>query len=164
MLTASVADAVRAGQAPARQLRGQSGTLQCFAQSIIFLRMDHFSILVRTAPADCWHCGAETEIVSSIRIVRGPDHAECSVSDLTDHPGPSRDIAEIVKDRVSVGEIKLRFSKTAGYDYLSNGCAHCDALFGDFFEVRTRNFEQPLAEFIPADTEGWADVFDGLEP
>jgi hypothetical protein len=33
----------------------------------------------------------------------------------------------------AIGSIKDRFSKTAGHDYFSQGCAHCDALFGDFF-------------------------------
>lgn len=31
-----------------------------------------------------------------------------------------------------IGQVKKRFSKTAGGSYLSHGCYYCDALFGDF--------------------------------
>jgi len=33
-----------------------------------------------------------------------------------------------------IGEIKLRSSKAEKKVYLSNGCIHCDALLGRFFE------------------------------
>lgn len=35
--------------------------------------------------------------------------------------------------RHRVGAIKPRYSRTVGYWYLSNGCADCDAIFGNFY-------------------------------
>lgn len=35
--------------------------------------------------------------------------------------------------QLKMGAIKNRYSKTAGGSYLSFGCAHCDAIFGNWF-------------------------------
>jgi hypothetical protein len=35
---------------------------------------------------------------------------------------------------VGIGSVKRRYSRTVGAKYLSNGCVHCDALQGAFFD------------------------------
>ena len=41
---------------------------------------------------------------------------------------------------IGLGAIKRRYSKTVGGSYLSFGCPHCDAIFGDWFvRQETRN-------------------------
>jgi len=112
-------------------------------------------IRIMTAPADCWACGAETELVTRIHIRRPAGAAECAVSDLTEYPGLAGEIGREVEARPSVGLIKWRHSKTVGRQYMSNGCAHCDALLGDFFEVQARNLESEFRTFEPEDARGW---------
>ena len=40
---------------------------------------------------------------------------------------------EDIGKKLLLGDIKERYSKTAQYSYLSFGCFHCDAIFGDFY-------------------------------
>jgi hypothetical protein len=63
-----------------------------------------------------------------------------------------------------VGEIKVRSSRTAGTDYLSNGCPHCDALFGDFYLYSEELLDVLVCEgldglrvlaTVPVDEEEW---------
>ena len=100
--------------------------------------MDELRITLRSAPTDCWSCGAETIIISSIHLRAANDEAECSVSDFTGHPALIQDLSPAIAGLGNMGEIKPRFSKTLAKPYMSNGCAHCDALFGQHFELMTR--------------------------
>lgn len=120
------------------------------------------SILLMTAPADCWSCGAETELVTRIHIRRTGLGAECAVSDLTGFPILAGEIARHLAARPAVGAIKWRHSRTIGRQYMSNGCVHCDALFGDSFEVLARNLEQERGAFEPADPPAWERLADAL--
>ncbi|MGB9113297.1 MAG: hypothetical protein WCF24_11295 [Acidimicrobiales bacterium] len=44
-------------------------------------------------------------------------------------------VPETARSFFRVGEVKPRYSTTLGKEYLSNGCASCDALFGDHFLI-----------------------------
>lgn len=119
--------------------------------------MDELRITLRTAPTDCWSCGAETTIISSIHLRAANDEAECSVSDFTGHPALIQDLSPAIAGLGNMGEIKPRFSKTLAKPYMSNGCAHCDALFGQHFELMTRYDEHNAAHLkVPASGE-WGD-------
>jgi len=91
-------------------------------------------------PIECWRCKKETRIIIDLNVqitevfrehpnlwLKLEDFEEC----------PELLTAVIPHDfytKYGVGRIKKRNSKTAGMKYLSNGCAHCDALQGKFFE------------------------------
>lgn len=55
--------------------------------------------------------------------------------------------------RWHVGEVKKRYSRASDAEYLSNGCAHCGALFGEF-----PLFHEALPEALA--TEGLATLME----
>ncbi len=103
----------------------------------------------------CWKCGAETPILSSIAIAYGPHHHRFSVADFTELP----ELFAIVRGRLpedaGLGIIKARFSRTQERAYLSNGCAHCDALIGEFHEHEAWDSERVIASFSIVVDEAW---------
>jgi hypothetical protein len=99
---------------------------------------------VHTASTECWRCKKPTQIVMSLIFSASRVFKGCADIDLTIHSFgdflqngagivmamlPSHLLAEH-----GIGAIKPRFSRTEGSTYLSNGCVHCDALQGRFFE------------------------------
>lgn len=97
---------------------------------------------VKTAPVECWRCKKDTNIVIGIefeagKILKGHSSITANIYDFEEikecelleklFPLP-------LLKRHSVGQIKRRFSRTTGFEYLSNGCIHCDALQGRFFD------------------------------
>lgn len=111
---------------------------------------------------DCWSCGAETSLISSIALTRGNANVECSVSDFTGYPHLIGQIQMSLPGKIDMGPLKLRHSKTLARSYMSNGCAHCDALFGQHFEIHTRYDETPASEFLGQGSDGWDAMLDEL--
>ena len=125
--------------------------------------MELISIQIRIAPADCWSCGAETTIVPSIKLSLGTASVECAVADFTAFPALIDRIKQHIGSVQNVGEIKMRFSKTLERSYMSNGCAHCDALFGQHFELHTRYSERNIAELSQAADKNWRTMMRDLQ-
>jgi len=117
--------------------------------------MPDFMVRVRVAPTDCWSCGAETKIVSSVELDDGSDRAECSVADFTEFPHLVSAVEASLPSGTGVGALKRRFSRTIGSSYVSNGCFHCDALQGQHYEIHARYEEATMSEFHVASSEGW---------
>ncbi|MBN9505354.1 MAG: hypothetical protein J0I69_04945 [Altererythrobacter sp.] len=124
--------------------------------------MEEVVVNVRTAPVDCWSCGAETSIVSSIELSRGETSAPCSISDFTAYPRLVEPVRTALRDKVEIGDLKMRHSKTLARSYVSNGCAHCDALFGQHFEIHARYGEIEAARFAASAADGWGALLDAL--
>lgn len=117
----------------------------------------------------CWQCGAETQIITGVYVLLGPKEYRFSVPSLDDYP----DLFEVVRSRLpnafQIGVIKRRFSKTQGRSYLSNGCIHCDALIGEWYESEAWDNQQEVCSFViridnrwrqaleanPAQEQGW---------
>lgn len=120
-------------------------------------------IRVMVAPADCWDCGCEMRIVSMVEICSGGTCVQCSISDFTAHP----DLLEVIEQNLTgdagVGALKSRYSRTLERPYASNGCVHCDALFGQHFEVQTRYAEVLAAEFAAPTSLSWGRMFRELK-
>jgi hypothetical protein len=124
--------------------------------------MNVIDINLYVAPTDCWSCGAEFEIVSLIKLTRGQDSAECEVSDFTDYPDLAAELSSRLSALPAIGELKLRHSATIGNGYVSNGCAHCDAIFGRHFEIGTRYNDRLAVSFEADAAYGWGDMLDRL--
>lgn len=84
--------------------------------------------------APCWRCGAFTRIVTNLNVRVGPHEFDFSVADTEAYSDLFKPIYRRLEAQHKIGPIKSRFSRTQRRSYLSNGCAHCDALFGQFHE------------------------------
>ena len=117
--------------------------------------MEEVTVTLRAAPVDCWSCGCEYRIISSILIAAGGEERCCSVADFTDVPDLLHGVIASVEVPGTLGPVKLRASATMGRTYLSNGCYHCDALFGQTHEVHARYAEVDLAPSPQPADEIW---------
>ncbi|MEP9397612.1 hypothetical protein [Mesorhizobium sp. KR2-14] len=121
---------------------------------------DEITVRIRTGTMFCWSCGAETRIVTVVQIVLGGKEFLVTIPSLGEYPQP----AEMIRDRVSshhsVGPIKERSSRAQGRRYLSNGCAHCDSLIGQFHELDAVWDDEPVDAFRVPVSHGWKEVLD----
>jgi competence protein CoiA len=129
----------------------QAIELSLFVEGALTGRLHFAPVLGRTVPADvytaqtnCWRCKKETRVLLNLVFAASrtlPGHADI---ELTIHSfgdclvDGARVIATMLPPPLlkqnGIGAIKPRYSKTEGRSYLSNGCIHCDALQGRFFE------------------------------
>ena len=124
--------------------------------------MNEIEIQAKVATVDCWSCGAEFIIASAIRLTRGDEATECDVADFTAFPQLAASLSNRLSVITNLGPLKLRHSATIEGSYFSNGCAHCDALFGRHFETATRNQERLGASFTVPAVDGWGEMLDEL--
>ena len=103
----------------------------------------------------CWNCGAETNIITRIEVSFGPHNYRFSVPDLTGYPGLFEIVRQRLQKNLNLGAVKHRFSKTQERAYLSNGCAHCDALIGEFHEHDAWDDQQQVCSFAIRIDEHW---------
>jgi Competence protein CoiA-like family len=100
-------------------------------------------LVLEGAENDCWKCGRPTKIVTSLRLlgsaaIGGAFDLDASLDDFDHRPEYQRLLRDALPKAIlaqrGIGELKSRYSKTVGESYLSNGCVHCDALQGRFFD------------------------------
>ncbi|ATI79841.1 hypothetical protein [Sphingobium yanoikuyae] len=120
------------------------------------------AINIFVAPSQCWSCGAETSIVTNLMIDRAGERTEFCVGDLTDYRELAGEIATQIPPELGVGAIKMRPSATMGRAYMSNGCAHCDAIFGMHYEIHARYNERHALTISSASATAWMDLVEAL--
>lgn len=130
---------------------GQRIPLQRFAAGALEGRLRFAPALGLRMPVEvnavrirCWRCKKETGVVMGLvfaasRVLAGCPDISASIYDMGEHlPNGAAEVMSIIPPsllgRHGIGTVKPRRSKTAGGEYLSNGCVHCDALQGRFFE------------------------------
>lgn len=129
----------------------QSIELARFVEGALNGRLRFAPILGLTTPVDvfteetaCWRCAKTTRLVLGItfaasRVLPGCPDVELNLhsfgDQLEDGAGVlARMLPAPLLKRHGIGELRPRYSKAEGGSYLSNGCVHCDALQGRFFE------------------------------
>ena len=93
----------------------------------------------------CWRCRVSNVVILGVEVadvgVLGAGEELCEVLAGAEW--------ETLRERLGLGVLRPRWSKTAGRKYCSQGCAGCDALFGQW----------PLREALQeAATTGWDGV------
>lgn len=107
---------------------------------------------VMCAATKCWRCHKSTTLVIQVRLKASecfPGYSDISTSmyKFDDVEGGKealyRPLPEALLREHGIGAVRPRYSKTAGAAYLSNGCVHCDALQGQFYESEHLGVEEP---------------------
>jgi len=129
----------------------QSIELSRFVEGALTGRLRFAPILGLTTPVEvftettvCWRCKEDTRLVLGItfaasRVLPGCADVELNLHSFGDNledgaPVVARMLPAALLKSHGIGELRPRYSRTEGGSYLSNGCVHCDALQGRFFE------------------------------
>lgn len=120
---------------------------------------------VHAAEGVCWRCKKPTNIVTGLvfaagRVFPGHPSIDTSIYELADAPGGVEGLQALFPVQrlksLGVGAIKPRHSKTEGRAYMSNGCVHCDAIQGRFFEHEVAYASEKLLEVDAELKPEWA--------
>jgi competence protein CoiA len=119
---------------------------------------------LHAARTHCWSCKKETSVL--IQLELAVDSVFSEHGSVTLQLRALEDAGEfglawlnefVPQDRITaagIGALKRRYSHTQKRRYLSNGCAHCDALQGQFFEHEVA-FEARNVLTLSARVEDW---------
>ncbi|MGJ7521724.1 hypothetical protein ACSFA0_14650 [Variovorax sp. LT1P1] len=108
---------------------------------------------VCAAYTDCWRCGKTTGLIIDLcfaasRVLPGASDIIAKIYDFDDEGrGAALLVSTLPADLLAqhdIGQIKSRYSGTRGERYLSNGCVHCDALQGQFFDHEVAYEAKPV--------------------
>lgn len=113
----------------------------------------------------CWKCKRQTKVVTGLeffvsRVFAGANDFYVPFSQLADVPeaGPQA-LAELLPVSITrpngIGDIKPRYSRTRQAAYTSNGCVHCGALQGSFFEDDLAQDAHPAFTVLARLDERW---------
>ena len=110
------------------------------------------------AEITCWKCKKPTTVIVGItaeisKILPGHDDLPFSIYDFGNNKLSRDESLAVLKAIIPrslypkgrVGQIRMRYSKTEGREYMSNGCAHCGALQGRFFDHEYASEAEPVA-------------------
>ncbi|CCE98413.1 hypothetical protein SFHH103_03922 [Sinorhizobium fredii HH103] len=118
------------------------------------------TVRIRTGTMFCRSCGAETRIVVCLEMTVADKEFIVTIPGVGEYPQAVEMIRRYVSTHQGIGAIKHRFSRTQRRKYLSNGCAHCDSLVGQFYELDADWESEPLDTFRVRVADGWKEVID----
>lgn len=115
--------------------------------------LDHFFII--ESSQECWKCNKTSKVVTfgygPHLIIEGPFDDKYDVNFMNDGIYISGELDSFPKTALEHIQrnfpVKERYSKTRKYSYMSNGCEHCDALFGLW-----NLYEEPDSPFFIQDS------------
>jgi hypothetical protein len=124
------------------------------------------------AYTECWRCKKSTGLVINLcfaasRVLQG---AADVTADIYDFDDGGRGVALLMSTlrtetlaRHGIGQIKPRYSRTEAQSYLSNGCIHCDALQGRFFDHEVAYDAHPIFSIDVLFDDRWASHLEDRE-
>lgn len=121
---------------------------------------------VDAAYVPCWRCKKETGLVlglrfSAGRVFAGHGDIEATIYDFDEFPEGAQVLSTLLPAALlkshRIGAIKPRYSATVGGEYISNGCLHCDALQGRFFDHEYAYDAQKVMEVPSILSASWAE-------
>lgn len=120
------------------------------------------TVSVRIGSMSCWHaaCRAQTNIITGVDVVFGPNVCTFHVADLGDYPDILGVVSANIPSDRQIGAIKQRFSKTQAREYLSNGCYRCDRIIGEFFEHYAYEDQDIVCSFPIRLSKPWKQAID----
>lgn len=98
---------------------------------------------ISTASISCWRCKKATRMVHGVtfeagKVLPGHPNIYATIYDFNDLDCGGVFLTALFPSDLlrqhEIGAIKERYSRTMGGSYLSNGCVHCDALQGRFYD------------------------------
>lgn len=113
---------------------------------------------VMASELHCWSCGAETQIISGVEVVVGPNRFPLLVCHFEGHLELFDLIRHRLPNNLQIGAVKQRLSRAQKQSYLSNGCFHCDALFGQGYEHEFWGGGVKVCEFAIAIDRQWLEI------
>jgi hypothetical protein len=117
-------------------------------------------VSIRAGSLWCWSCGAETTIITFVEVKFGPNEFGFTIPELGKHAVPLHSVLSRLPGDVEIGSIKPRFSNTQRRSYLSNGCFHCDALIGEFYEHDAWDEQETVFAFPIRISKPWLKVIE----
>lgn len=127
---------------------------------------------VCVAYTECWRCKKTTGLVIDLcfaasRVLQGAADVTADIYDFDDEGrGAALLMSTLPAEalaRYGIGPIKPRYSRTEGQSYLSNGCIHCDALQGRFYDHEVAYDAQPVFSIDVLFDDGWASHLEERE-
>lgn len=129
---------------------------------------ERMPLVVEAASTRCWRCKKKTRVVTDLtfaasRVLPGCEDLRTDIYRFEQLPEGRRVLAALLPGDLlrkhGIGTLKPRFSKTEGRPYLSNGCVHCDALQGRFFD---HNLAWESGPVLEVEVELGHDLANGL--
>jgi hypothetical protein len=133
-------------------------------------------VSISTAPVECWSCKKETRVVHEVifeasKILPGHADIHTDIYEFDGIDGGGAMLAVLFPSHLlrqhGIGAIKDRYSRTMGGTYLSNGCVHCDAIQGRFYDHDSWHDAEPTytvkGELSKQVVSQWAQTDSGVE-
>ncbi len=127
---------------------------------------------VCVAYTECWRCKKTTGLVIDLcfaasRVLAGAADVTADIYDFDDEGrGTALLMSTLPAETLAahgIGAIKPRRSRTVGETYLSNGCVHCDALQGRFFDHEVAYDAKPIFSVDVLFDDRWASHLEDRE-
>lgn len=127
---------------------------------------------VCAAYTECWRCKKTTGLVIDLcfaasRVLQDAADVTAKIYDFDDEGRGAALLMSTLPAALlaphGIGPIKPRYSRMEGQPYLSNGCIHCDALQGRFFDHEVAYDAHPIFSIDVLFDDQWVSHLEDRE-